>query len=359
MAEVAALHAVRYAATGGSRSVLVAGEPGLASALAAELPGGEVALPPPMANPLPPEARRPRRPGGEAVVVDPAATRELVATRDALALAGEDWLAAARLVLAFDASEADRRLALHTMAAHREARFLTLASLDTIAAAEHTILLLLALARRLLPAYSELVAGTRRPGVGSRLTGSEPGTRNWPGLPEPATLYGRTLGVVGLGRVGAAVAERARALGMRVLYHDPEPRAALAARLGLEGGERDFPDLLRQADFVSLHLPLTPATLRLIDAPELALMRPEAVLLNTAHGRLIDEGALISALHQGAIAGAGLDVFAYEALPATSPLLALDTVVLTPHIAGVDPTTNLKDMARRAAATLLHGDSPL
>ena len=335
--------------------MLVAGERGLAPALAAALPGGEVALLPPAANPLPPEARWSEPRDDEVVTIDPAATHELVATRGALALAGENWLAAARLVLAFDPSEADRRLALRAMAAHREARFLTLASLDTIAAAEHTILLMLALARRLLPAYSELVTGTRRPGVGSRLTGPEPGAeqgaRNWPGLPEPATLYGRTFGIVGLGRIGAAVAERARGLGMRVIYHDLESRAAPAARLGLE--ERDFPDLLRESDIVSLHLPLTPTTLRLIDAPELALMRPEALLINTAHGRLLDEGALIAALHQGAIAGAGLDVFAYEALPATSPLLAFDNVVLTPHVAGIDPETNLRDMARRAAAALL------
>ena len=319
---IPSLHSVRYQTPRGPVTALVAGESELADALAAALPAGEV------------------------VPAEPAATRRLVAWRGGVATAGEAWLREAEPVVVVDPSEEDQRAAQRTMGGRSNARLITFESLDTAAAAEHTLLLMLALSRRLLLAYTELVSGTRRPGVGSRLTGEEPGARNWPGISEPVTLAGHTLGVLGLGRIGQAVAARARTLGMRVLYHDSAPRDAAAARLGVE--PRPFAELLRESDILSLHLTLNPGTLRLIDAPELAQMRPEALLINTAHGRLLDEGALIKALQVGAIAGAGLDVFAYEALPATSPLLGLANVVLTPHLAGVDPESNRRDAATPA-----------
>ena len=281
----------------------------------------------------------------------PGAARRLIATRGALAEIDADWLAHAAAVVAIDPSEADRLAVLRAMAGDDEAHFSAIPSLATVSTAEHTLLLMLALSRRLLPAYSELVGGTRRPGVSSRLTAEEGGSPNWVDLPEPATLFGRTLGLIGLGRIGQAVAERAVALGLRVLYHDLQRFPRAEARLGL--GWRRLDELLREADIVSLHLPLTPQTIRLIDAPELALLRPEALLINTAHGRLVDEGALIKALRLGAIAGAGLDVFAYEALPQDSPLIAFENVVLTPHVGGVSPQLDADDSAARAVSQLL------
>jgi len=138
---------------------------------------------------------------------------------------------------------------------------------------------------------------------------------------------------------------------MRVIYYDRERKPAAERRWGVQ--YRRFDQLLRESDIVSLHLPLTPETTRLLDAPELALMRPNAYLINTAHGGLVDEGALIRALRQRDIAGAGLDVFAYEPIAPDSPLLALDNVVLTPHIAGASDDAVRRAFVERAAQVLL------
>ncbi|MBV9932132.1 MAG: D-glycerate dehydrogenase [Alphaproteobacteria bacterium] len=146
-----------------------------------------------------------------------------------------------------------------------------------------------------------------------------------------ASLTGKTLAIVGMGRIGQAVARRARALGMRIDYHnrrqlDAETEAALAARY-----RPDLDAMLADADVVSLHAPATPETHRLLDRRRIGLLRREAFLVNTARGALVDEPALIAALEAGAIAGAGLDVYADE--PRLDPrLLALENVVLLPHL---------------------------
>jgi phosphoglycerate dehydrogenase-like enzyme len=137
--------------------------------------------------------------------------------------------------------------------------------------------------------------------------------------PSTRVLHGKTLGIVGLGGVGGHVAAIARAFGMRVLAWGP--------RLG---GELD--DLMREADVVSIHASLTKESRGLIDARRLGLMKPTSVLINTARGPIVDEDALVAALAQGRIAGAGLDVFDQEPLPAGHPLTRLPNVVLTPHI---------------------------
>lgn len=143
-------------------------------------------------------------------------------------------------------------------------------------------------------------------------------------------IRGRTLGIVGLGRIGREVALRARALGMRVVYADPlRPSPAQEAALGVV--HLALPDLLRTAEFVTLHAPLTSETARMIGARELALMSPSAYLINTARGELVDEGALSEALRQGRLAGAALDVRAVEPSQA-GDLLCLDSVILTPHV---------------------------
>ncbi len=185
---------------------------------------------------------------------------------------------------------------------------------NTVSAAEHTIALLLALVRH-IPWAVECM---RRGGwERKRFAGVE--------------LRGKTLGVVGLGRIGATVTQLARAFGMTVVGHDPYLPADRARTLGVELLPLD--DALQRADFVTLHLPLTDDTRYLLDRERLALLKPDAVLINTARGDLIDTDALMEALEQGRLAGAALDVFEVEPLPDDSPLRRSDRVLLTPHLA--------------------------
>jgi phosphoglycerate dehydrogenase-like enzyme len=149
-------------------------------------------------------------------------------------------------------------------------------------------------------------------------------------MPSTRALHGKTLGIVGLGRVGRHVATLGGAFGMRVCAWSPRLSPSAAAAAGVERLALD--DLLRQSDVVSIHAALTADSRRLIDAPRLALMRESAVLINTARAALVDEAALVTALRERRIAGAGLDVFEDEPLPAAHPLTMLDNVVITPHI---------------------------
>src|SRR5438093_768902 len=143
---------------------------------------------------------------------------------------------------------------------------------------------------------------------------------------------GKTLGLIGFGRIAKAVARRAHhGFGMRVMFHDPyPPPAAVARELGAEQ-QGSVEEVIREADFVSLHCPATPETRHLINAERLALMKPTAFLINTARGDVVDEAALVAALRAGTIAGAALDV--YEREPQiTRDLLAMENVVLLPHL---------------------------
>ena len=143
-------------------------------------------------------------------------------------------------------------------------------------------------------------------------------------------LEGKTLGVVGFGRIGYEVARIAHALGMKVLLYDPYPNEERAKEVG--GTFTSLEDLLRESDVVTLHVPLIDATYHLINEERLKLMKPTAILINAARGAVVDTEALVKALQEGWIAGAGLDVFEEEPLPADHPLTKLDNVVLTPHI---------------------------
>ncbi len=150
-------------------------------------------------------------------------------------------------------------------------------------------------------------------------------------------LYGRTLGLIGLGASGRELASLSRPLGLPVVGIDPVPPAAgEAARLGIEvlGGPEKLDDLLSMADVVSIHVPLTPTTRGMIGPAALDRMKPSSILINVSRGQIVDQVALLDALRSGRIAGAGLDVFAVEPLPLDDPLLAMDNVVLTPHVAG-------------------------
>lgn len=185
---------------------------------------------------------------------------------------------------------------------------------NTISAAEHTLALLFALVRRV-----PWAAESMREGAWDR--------KSFAGM----ELRGKTLGVVGLGRVGAHVARVARALGMTVVAHDPYLPAKRAEDMGVALHPLD--ELLAAADVVTLHLPLTDTTRHLLDTARLARMKHGAVLVNAARGELVDEAALVEAVKSGRLGGAAVDVFAEEPLPAASPLRGVDRLLLTPHLA--------------------------
>lgn len=162
-------------------------------------------------------------------------------------------------------------------------------------------------------------------------------------------VHGATLGVVGLGRIGQAVARRASGFAMRVLYHSSSRDSAYEAASGAE--HRSLDDLLREADIVTIHVPLNAATRGLIGQRELALMKPTAVLVNTSRGPVVDERALVEALTARRIFAAGLDVYEREPLPADSPLRQLPNAVLFPHVGSATIATRTR-MARLAAENL-------
>lgn len=159
-------------------------------------------------------------------------------------------------------------------------------------------------------------------------------------------LAGRTLGLVGLGRIGQAVVPRAIGLGLKVIAYDPMPNEAFAGLHGVRLCSLD--ELLAEADIVSLHLPCTAETANIINARTLTQMKQGAVLINTSRGGLVDEDALIEALAGRKLMAAGLDVFRTEPLPLNSPLLKLDNVLLAPHMGGLDHES-LRDMGTMAA----------
>ena len=180
--------------------------------------------------------------------------------------------------------------------------------------AEHCLLLTLAAARRIVDVDAQVRRG------------------EWPRA-QGMQLRGKTLGVVGLGAIGRQFAKLGEAIGMRVVTWTMHPKP-----------ERGFvhvelEDLLRQSDVVSLHLRLSDQTAGMFGYPQFEMLKPAAILINTARGGLVDEAALVESLASGRLAAAGLDVFAVEPLPADSPLKKLPNVVLTPHCAGVTPET--------------------
>ena len=183
---------------------------------------------------------------------------------------------------------------------------------NTVAAAEHTVALMLALARNVPQAYASMKDGQWQR---SAFMGIE--VRN------------KTLGIVGLGRVGSEVARRAASFGMRLVAFDPFVAPDFAARMGVTVMSLD--EVLEQADFVTLHTPLTAGTTNLISAPQLAKMKPGARLINVARGELVDDDALLEALENEHLAGAALDVFTNEP-PGDLPLLKHPRLVATPHL---------------------------
>jgi len=187
----------------------------------------------------------------------------------------------------------------------------------SIGVAEHVILLILAIYRRLLEADASIRGGE---------------WLQWELRPGSFELAGKTVGLVGFGRIGREVAQRLRGFDVEVLYYDPfRAEASVEEAFGVRFTALDT--LLAESDVVTLHLPLSAETRGLVDASFLSRMKRSAILINTARGRLVDEPALIDALRSGVIAAAGLDVFATEPLPRDSPIRSLPNAVLTPHIA--------------------------
>ena len=164
-------------------------------------------------------------------------------------------------------------------------------------------------------------------------------------------IKGATLGLVGLGRIGKAVARRALGFDMRVIYYDPTEKKR---EPNLKATRVDFETLLAESDFISLHTPLTPDTRHMIDAEAFSRMKSNAVLINTARGPVVDPDALYEALKEKRIFGAGLDVTEPEPLPMDSPLLALDNVIIVPHIASAS-TYSRDQMSWMAAQNLIAG----
>lgn len=183
---------------------------------------------------------------------------------------------------------------------------------NIISAAELTVGHILSLARHIPAAHASLAAGTWKR---SKYTGVE--------------LYEKTVGIIGLGRIGALITARLQAFGVNVVAYDPYITSARAQQLGVTLLTLD--ELLAQSDFISIHMPKTPETTGMISTEQFAIMKPTAFIVNVARGGLIDEDALYAALKSNRIAGAGLDVFVSEP-PTGSPLLGLDNVVLTPHL---------------------------
>ncbi len=203
---------------------------------------------------------------------------------------------------------------------------------NTIAAAEHTLALLYALARRIAAADASLRRGEWKR---SQFTGAE--------------LRGKTLGIIGLGKIGQAIADRARAMEMVVIGHDPYVTAEQAALRGVE--LVDFETLLARSDVVTVHVPLTRSTRGLIGAAQLARMRSGAFLLNVARGGIIDEAAVADALREGRLGGTGIDVFEHEP-PTGSPLLDAPNTVLTPHLGASTAEAQVR-VAVEAAAQVI------
>jgi glyoxylate reductase len=208
----------------------------------------------------------------------------------------------------------------------------------TQATADMTFALLMAAARRIPEGVQKVRAGEWRTWEPMGLLGAD--------------VWGATLGIVGLGRIGAAVARRARGFQMRVLYYDPACRPDLEEELELE--RVNLGTLLAQSDYVSLHCPLIPETHHLIDEQALRQMKPTSILVNAARGPVVDADALVRALQEGWISRAALDVTDPEPMPADHPLVALPNCIVVPHIASATVTAR-KRMATMAAENLLAG----
>jgi glyoxylate reductase len=208
----------------------------------------------------------------------------------------------------------------------------------TEATADHTFALLMAAARRVAEGDRQVRAGKWHTWEPMGLLGAD--------------IYGATLGLVGFGRIGQAVARRAVGFGMKILFYDPEYQAKETAPG--DAVSSTLEQVLAESDFISVHVPLTGQTHYMINQTTINQMKAGAILINTSRGGVVDQSALFEALHSGYLAAAGIDVTEPEPLPMESPLLTLENLVITPHIASASRDTR-ELMAVMAAENILAG----
>ena len=207
--------------------------------------------------------------------------------------------------------------------------------------AEHAIGFMIALSRKFNLATEAVKKGEWKP---REMWGSE--------------LWGKTVGIIGLGRIGSCLARIAQAFGMKIIAYDPYATREIASDVG--AGLVDLVNLLKESDYITIHVPLTDETRKLISEKEFRLMKPGALLINCARGAIVDEEALYMALVEGRIAGAALDVFSNEPPPSTHPLFKLSNVMFTPHTAGAtrESLVRLAASADEDVADVLKGKLP-
>jgi len=208
-------------------------------------------------------------------------------------------------------------------------------------------------------AFALLMAVARRIAEADRHVRSGGWVHAWgPRMFIGSDVHGKTLGIIGMGRIGTAMAKRARGFEMRVIYHDPYRRRDLEEELGVT--YRSMEEVISEADFLSVHVPLTEETHHLMNWERLNTMKRTAFLINTSRGPVVNEQALYKALKERVIAGAGLDVFEQEPIDPNSPLLTLDNIVVTPHIASasIETRTKMAVTAAKNLVSVLEGKEP-
>lgn len=295
----------------------------LVIALADEFEGDQIAA---LQAALPKDARVLSLPDGD----DPAEARALINWLNDIDEATLDRAPSAELIVKLDSGTGS------VTAAHT-ARGIALHKVESpalISVAEHAVTLICAVFKRLGIAEQRFRDGVMVDGMSPELTTQESYAYNWVGLERFEALYGKTIGLVGLGKIGTEVATRLRAFACDVAYTkrnrlSEEDERALGVRY------LPFDELLAASHCVSLHSRFDEDTGIIMGAAEFALMRQGSFFVNTARGRLVDEDALVAALESGHLAGAGLDVFQYEPLQTDSPLLRTPNTILTPHTAGI------------------------
>jgi glyoxylate reductase len=208
-------------------------------------------------------------------------------------------------------------------------------------------------------AWALLMAVARRVAEADKYVRTGQWKVGWhPSMMQGRDVYGATIGIVGAGRIGYAVAKRATGFSMKILFYDVVPRPEIEKDFGAK--KVDLDTLFRESDFVSIHVPLMKETYHLVNAEKLKLMKKTAYLINNSRGPVVDEKALYEALKEGRIAGAGLDVFEQEPTPMDNPLLKLDNVVVAPHIssASYETRSRMAEMVAENLVAFFEGKKP-
>ena len=224
--------------------------------------------------------------------------------------------------------------------------------------AELALTLIMALSKDLIAGSEAVSLGAYRyRGLKPELTSQRKIAFHWMKNERVHEVAGKTLGIIGMGEIGCELARRASVMGMKNIYYKRSPLSAELEGV-FDASYRELDDLMRESDYVCVATPQTPQTEGMIGAQRIALMKESAYLVNIARGGIVDEDALIDALSENRIAGAGLDVFTYEPLPPESPLCALDNVILCPHIGGGTGTNRVIELgaALREMSRVLGGD---